>query len=464
MTAPLLFGTDGIRAHISSPILRPENFVRLARILAQRIKQGFFGPVNLNQHPCVVIGRDTRASGLYLEQALLAGLLASGVDCRLLGVLPTSAVASFTRTRDFALGVMISASHNPDHDNGLKLFDPWGFKISEAVERQLEADYFRYDEAILSVSERPGIVQNINDARAHYASMVSSILTGNDDLSGLTLAIDSANGAASGLAREIFSSLGARVTGIGEYAPDLAINRHCGSEAPDNIKNAVINANADLGIAFDGDADRVIFVDEKGNILDGDAVLALIAIDLKSAGSLAQNTLVATVMSSMALDKALEPHDIKVVRTMVGDKLVARAMKENGYSFGGENSGHMIMFPEVTTGDGIASALKLASILKQSAKPASMLTSFFKPTPKILKNLLIDEKLPLDQLPCTKDAINKANTLLQTNGRVMLRYSGTENKARLLVEAPTNQDCERIAKDIGDAFLAELTHRLAHRL
>jgi phosphoglucosamine mutase len=401
----------------------------------------------------VVIGRDTRASGHYLELAITAGLVAAGVDVDVLGVVPTSAVAHFVKSHGAMLGIMVSASHNPHHDNGLKVFDPLGFKITEALERILEEDYQRYDELALVVNEAPGNVRIIDDARAHYAKMV---LKDGDPLDGMTIVIDCAHGAASGLAREIFVAKGAQVISIGDHAPGKDINRDCGSEAPLNLKRAVIAAGADLGIAFDGDADRVIFVDEKGEILDGDAVLALMAIDHQRAGRLARNTLVATIMSNMALDNALKPHGIVVVRTNVGDKLVARAMKEGGFTFGGENSGHMISFPEATTGDGLVSALRLANILKRAARPASTLTSFFSPTPKILRNFVIDEKLPLDRLPRTTKAIADANQILSDNGRVMFRYSGTENKARLLVEAPTDRDCERLAKHIGDIYLAEL--------
>ncbi len=452
MTTPQLFGTDGIRAHSSSAILSPDQLVCLARIFAKRIKEGFFGP---SAYASVVIGKDTRASGLYLEQALLAGFLSAGVDCHVLGVLPTAGVPHFTREMGAALGVMVSASHNPHYDNGLKLFDPFGFKITESQERELEQDYFGYHELAYAVCEKPGALHIVEDAGRRYSDMVMRAFV-SVDLSGLHIALDCAYGAASQLAQHIIEQSGARVSAVGEFAPGKAINLHCGSEAPEKIKSDVVRTRADIGIAFDGDADRVIFVDEHGVSIEGDAILAAIAIDLKADGLLAHDTVVATIMSSIALDNALTPHGIRVVRTSVGDKLVARKMLEDGLSFGGENSGHLIMFPHSTTGDGVLSALKFLSILKKTGRPVSELVSFFKPTPKILKNFSITEKVALNQLPKTMQAIDAMNATLKEQGRVMLRYSGTENKARLLVEASSETECERIVRDIGDEFLAEL--------
>lgn len=458
MTHPKLFGTDGIRTHVTSSILSPENVTRLGHILAKRAHQNFFG-VPKTPATSVVIGRDTRDSGAYLEHALLAGFAASGVDACVLGIVPTAVVAFYTRALNAQLGIMISASHNPYCDNGLKIFDSNGFKIDETQEQQIEQDFFHFYAGDYPVSMQPGVITYGPHAQHDYLSTLKDAFT--PDLAGLTVVIDNANGAASAIARSFFQQLGATIFTLNEHAPGQKINFNCGSEAPDALKQEVVRRGAHCGIAFDGDADRVIFVDEHGNLMDGDAILALMAIDQKARGHLLRDTLVATVMSSVALDRALVPHNIEVVRTAVGDKYVAQAMRDDGYSFGGENSGHMILFPYATTGDAISSACYFLSILKQSKKSASDLVSFFTPTPRVLKNILVAQKLPLENLPKTEQAIAEINLRLSSSGRVFLRYSGTENKARLLVEAQTKTDCERIAEEIGAAFLVELNEKLA---
>jgi phosphoglucosamine mutase len=461
MISSKLFGTDGIRARFDSPLLSPESITRLGEVLGNLLRVKSFSNEEYPQD--VVIGRDTRDSGPDLEAALIAGLSSQGINCHLVGIMPTAAVATLTRHQRAGMGIMISASHNPYYDNGFKIFDGEGFKIPEAIERRIEQHFFHYRPKDYSVTPRPGQVNRINDAKEIYIAQLISSFPSMPDLCGLKLVVDSACGAASVFAKEVFSKFGCDVIPIGEHGPKTRINDGFGSEAPQTLKKAVLAAQAHVGVAFDGDADRMIVVNENGHMLDGDALLALMAIELKRQGRLLKNILTATIMSSIALDKAVAPYGIEVVRTAVGDKLVAEKMREEGFSFGGENSGHIILFPWATTGDGILSALSFLAILKKSGTTASNLMSFFQPTPKVLRNIAIDQKIPLTDLPKTLNAIEAVNKDLKSFGRVFLRYSGTENKARLLVEAPTNMDCERIADHIGNAFCAEITEYGANR-
>lgn len=445
MNSSPLFGTDGIRANINSPHLRPETIARMGQILGKMANQ------SLASNKAIVVGRDSRASGAYLEHALISGILSAGVDCHLIGVLPTAAVAFYTRKIGASLGVMISASHNPYSDNGLKIFDHHGFKINDSMEQLIEAQY--KDFSLAKIPHQPGQLFEVASAKEEYLSLLRSALPENSSMSGLNIVVDCAHGSAHSIAHEIFAHLGANVRMMGDDPDGLNINNGFGSEYPEKIQQEVVRLNAHLGIAFDGDADRVIFIDESGELIDGDAILATIAIDLNNSGMLAKNTMVATIMSSFSMDKALAFHGIEVVRTGVGDKLVAKAMLENGYTFGGENSGHMLLFPKACTGDGIFFALKFLWILKQSNLPASKLVEFFRPTPRILRNIAVKDKIPLEKLPMTNEAIRQANEALKKDfGRVMLRYSGTENKARLLVEAPTREACQKIADEIAYRF------------
>lgn len=453
MTERTLFGTDGIRGNSSTPPLWPEHIAKLGRIIGSMIKDQALS--NEDANPTVIIGRDTRASGLYLEHALIAGLTSTGLNCQLLGVLPTSAVAIATRANRASAGVMISASHNPHHDNGLKIFDAEGFKLQKNQETEIEQRYFSSRDQCL-FSSPPGRVVYDDNASLNYQSLLTKAFLPMK-LNGLRMVIDCAHGAASFVASTVFKTFGADVITIGNAPSGSNINRQCGSEEPSHIKQAVIKHRADFGIAFDGDADRVIFVDERGELINGDAILACFAIELHRTNRLRNNTLVTTVMSSRALDNALAQHNVDVIRTTVGDKFVARMMKDRDFSFGGEASGHLISFPETTTGDGIFSALRYCEILQRAGTNASKLTSFFEPCPQVLKNVVVKHKLPLEQLPKTKALIEEANQTLENYGRVMFRYSGTENTARILVEAATTLECQRIAEEIARQFDDEVT-------
>jgi len=455
MSATKLFGTDGIRGPLTSPMLLPHNITRLGLILGSMVKnQSYYPNLPIFKSSLVTIGRDTRASGLYLESALVAGITAAGVDCELVGIMPTAAVAYQARRAQAYFGIVISASHNPYQDNGIKLFGPDGFKVPEELEQIIEEEFFKHTIFDNHIAPKPGQVINTPEAYLQQKELLISLFSKKSR--SLRLVIDCAHGAASSLAPALFAECGFELRIVGCEPDGQNINRDFGSEAPHRLKSEVLNFQADLGIAFDGDADRVIFADERGDIIDGDALLATLAIHLKQHNLLAKNTLVTTIMSSVALDNALAPHNISVERTQVGDKHVARYMLENNLSFGGENSGHLIMFPLATTGDGILSALKFLEVIYHSARPVSELVSFYQPTPKVLKNILITTKTPLTNLPLTKAAIDQANSKLNNLGRVLLRYSGTENKARLLVEAPTTHECQEIADRIAQEFCSEL--------
>lgn len=449
MTARL-FGTDGIRGPITSSKLAPENMCKLGRVLGALARD--------SGKNSIIIGRDTRASGLYLESALSAGIMASGIDCRILGILPSAAVAHATRRCQSAFGVVISASHNPSSDNGIKLFASDGFKIEEAMENLIEDRFHNFDEKQAYIALTPGQCIDEKGAQEAYLTMLSSSI--HQIQKKLRIVIDCAHGAASGIVPALFSLPDFTLKIIGAHPDGFNINQGCGSEHPQTLKNTVLDWKADVGIAFDGDADRVIFVDEKGEILDGDAVLAVFAKYLKQQGLLQKNTLVSTVMSSVALDRALRPYDIKVERTDVGDKFVARHMVNNNLSLGGENSGHLIMLPNTYTGDGIYFALQFINIISILNKPVSEITHFYQPTPTLLKNIDIIEKIPLTQLPNTEIAIHNANKALENVGRVMLRYSGTENKLRILVEAPSDHQCHLIADRIAAEYHQEVSIKL----
>lgn len=454
MASGKLFGTDGIRGNINFAPMLPENIALIGRVLGLIVRRQaqFFSSSTARE--LIVIGRDTRASGLYLESALLSGISSMGVSSELIGVMPTAAIAQATRQAEACFGVNISASHNAFHDNGLKIFDSKGFKIDEDLEKTVEDLYFAGGPQ--EVYTTPGSISYNQEAEERYRNLVLRIWGNTGVLNHMRLALDCAHGAASFVAPKVLGKITPELLVVGNKPEGTNINRGFGSEAPHQIKSATLNFYAHLGIAFDGDADRVIFVDEQGKLIDGDAILATIAIYLKKLGMLAKNTMVSTIMSSVALEQVLSKHNIKVVRTSVGDKYVAQAMQKGGYNFGGENSGHIILFPETTTGDGMLSALMFLKILAESGQSASELVGFFEPSPRLLKNITVSQKMPFSLLPKTKDAIHQANSQLKDQGRVLLRYSGTENKARLLVEATSEEECQRIVEEVAKEFSNEI--------
>lgn len=451
MSTTKLFGTDGIRGHIHDEKLRPDYIMRLGQTVALLAHE------EKKSRPSITIGRDTRASGAYLQQALVAGISSMGVDCYLAGILPTAALALHSRQNDSCFGIMISASHNPCQDNGLKIFDARGFKIDQSLELRIEEIFYRI--LCPKPAQIPGRIIE-HDIVNNYHALVNKILGDGTIFHGLKLVVDCAHGAAFQLAPSLFQRLSCTTTFLGIEPDGFNINKNAGSEAPGHLIETVRKQGADLGIAFDGDADRVVFVDDTGEIIEGDAVLTLFAIHEQKLGRLHKNTVVSTIMSSVALDNALAHYDIKVSRTDVGDKFVAQKMLEQGFSFGGENSGHLLFFPECTTGDGIFSALKFLQLLKDSGQPASTLKQCYTPSPRILTNIQVVRKIDLSELPKTNTAIVQANQNLKGLGRVMFRYSGTENKARILVEAGSMQECRRITNEITQQFTDEMANNI----
>ncbi|MCA9507180.1 MAG: phosphoglucosamine mutase [Myxococcales bacterium] len=450
-----LFGTDGIRGPITSAKLAPENMCRIGRILGGlALKSG---------KNSILIGRDTRASGNYIELALSSGITSTGINCQLLGIIPSAAVAHATQAQGAAFGLVISASHNPACDNGIKFFGPDGFKIELQLEQLIEEQYNNSSILLAPPSPSPGLCIQNESAQQNY---LEALLSGIDRcvLRDKRIVIDCAHGAASFVAPQLFSSLGLDVKIIGASPDGYNINQDVGSEHPKNLEEAVIDFRADLGIAFDGDADRVVFANEKGTLINGDAILALFAIFLQKKSMLENNTLVSTIMSSVALDQALLPLNIKVEKTPVGEIYVARDICQNNFTLGGENSGHLIMFPHTYTGDGIYFALQLIEIICSSARTISELTNFYQPVPSILKNLDVSKKIPLSELPSTSRLIADSNESLENLGRVVVRYSGTENKLRILVEASSSQKCKNIAQDIAAEYEREARHFLKESL
>jgi phosphoglucosamine mutase len=419
-----LFGTDGIRGRAYEYPIVPEVAFRLGQVVARE-----FGTAEKN---VVVIGRDTRQSGPMLEQALAEGVMDQGGEVALLGVLPTPGVAVVSKQLHAAAGVVISASHNPFEDNGLKVFQGDGWKCDDALEARLEAGL----QAVEAPRSNPvkGRQREVLDAAARYREVARASLSGMD-LRGVKIAVDCANGAACHTTPETLRELGAEVIVIHDRPDGQNINRNCGSTHPEEIQALVRATGAQIGLSHDGDADRLICSDETGAIVDGDEILAMVALDHLQRGALAGKTLVATVMSNLGLDEAVEKAGGRVLRTAVGDRYVLEAMRAHGLNVGGEQSGHLIFRDYATTGDGLIAALQVLRVMKTRQLPLSVLRGVMAKYPQTLLNLKVREKIPLEQLPEIQTALGQAEKTLNGAGRVLLRYSGTEAKIRLLVEA-----------------------------
>lgn len=447
-----IFGTDGIRGHIDSPALRPENFTKLGRVLG--------GVINASdKNKLVFLATDSRSSGDYLQNALALGLCETGINCHFLGVITSGALANLTRNSKASFGFMISASHNPACDNGVKFFDSEGFKISEPEEQMLQQAFNEYEP-----DKNP---ENINRGELlHNHEMVSQyvdFIRSNSNfkfIKPLKIVIDCANGASSFIAQKIFNNPNITVEFLSNQPDGKNINLNCGSEYPALLQDRVTKTKADLGIAFDGDGDRVLFVDNTGTVIDGDACLALFAKYFKQLAMLKNNAMVSTVMSSLSLDQALKPDEISVHKTKVGDKYVARYLLENNLSFGGENSGHLLLLPKSCSGDGLFFAVQFLNLLSFYKQSAQSLVSFYQESPRTLKNILIRKKIPLNEMPRTQKRVQKVEETLGEQGRVLLRYSGTEAKLRILVEAQNQEQCQKLAEDIAQEFLEELNSLL----
>src|SRR5438067_10784898 len=438
-----LFGTDGIRGVANVYPMTGELMLQLGRAVAYLIKSG------PHRHR-VVIGKDTRVSGYMLETALASGICSMGVDVLLCGPLPTPAISNLTNSMRADAGAVISASHNPYQDNGIKFFSRDGFKLPDEQEMKIE-ELIANDELhhLRPTATSIGKAFRIDDAGGRYVVYAKSTFPKELTLEGVTIVVDCGHGAAYRVAPEVFSELGAKVITIGAEPDGKNINKGFGALHPETMCKAVLKTGADIGIALDGDADRVIVADEKGRVVNGDAVIAVCGLDLLRRRALPKKTIVSTVMSNLGLDQCVAKAGGRVVRTRVGDRYVVEEMRRNGYSFGGEQSGHLVFLEHATTGDGTVAALALMSVMVQSGKRVSELDRVVDVNPQALLNLAVREKPELGSLPSVMGAVREAEKKLGKEGRVLVRYSGTEPKVRVLVEGPDKKRIEGFASDIA---------------
>ncbi len=435
------FGTDGIRGRTNVGVMTAVTAMKVGQAAGTYFLRG------AHRHR-VVIGKDTRLSGYMLENAMVAGFTSVGMDVILVGPMPTPAVAMLTREMRADVGVMISASHNPYEDNGIKLFGPDGFKLSDEDEYAIEA--LLDQELALAASEDVGRARRIEDARGRYIHALKASLPYNVRLDGLRIVVDCANGAAYHVAPSVLWELGAEVIAIGVEPNGKNINAGVGSTHLDAIKDKVREVRADIGIALDGDADRLIVVDEKGQTVDGDQIMALIGSTLAARGALRGGGVVATVMSNLGLERYLATQGIDLIRTAVGDRNVLEAMREGGYNVGGEQSGHMILTDHGTTGDGTVAALQVLAALIASGKPASETLHLFDPVPQLLKNVRFAGGKPLE-VQAVRDVIAGAEAQLAGKGRLVIRPSGTEPVIRVMAEGDDAAEVESLVDRICDA-------------
>ena len=435
------FGTDGIRGRTNAGVMTAATAMKVGQAAG-----AFFlrGP---HRHR-VVIGKDTRLSGYMMESAMTAGFTSVGMDVVLLGPIPTPAVAMLTRSMRADLGVMISASHNPFEDNGIKLFGPDGYKLSDEDELAIES--LLATEVPLADASEVGRARRIDDARGRYIHAIKASLPDNVRLDGLRIVVDCANGAAYNVAPSVLWELGAEVIAIGVEPNGRNINLNVGSTSLQALKDKVREVRADIGIALDGDADRLIVVDEKSQAVDGDQIMALIGSQLHRQGKLKGGGVVATVMSNLGLERHLAAQGLTLERTTVGDRYVLERMREGGFNLGGEQSGHMILADHATTGDGTIAALQVLAALVESGKPASELLHQFDPVPQLLKNVRFAGGKPLDN-QAVKDAIAHAENQLSGRGRLVIRPSGTEPVIRVMAEGDDADEVQQIVDTICDA-------------
>jgi phosphoglucosamine mutase len=451
-----LFGTDGIRARFGEPPLdRPTVTALAAHLAATLLERGGNGHA-----PQVVLGGDTRESTPEICGWLAAGLTAGGVGVRYAGVIPTPGVAFLTRQLGAAAGVVVSASHNPYPDNGIKLLDPRGFKWSDADEAALEirlATDAGLSETSATDGQEPVLEPTVEpELRERYLRHLAATVPGDRPLAGLKVVLDAGNGAASTYAEEIFSRLGAEVVLL-HAAPDgRNVNEGCGSTAPEEMAARVVAERADLGAAFDGDADRSILADERGEVRDGDAILYLWATCLNRAGKLQPARIVATTMSNLGLERALAAEGIGIERCGVGDRYVVEALRREGILLGGEQSGHIIQMDLASTGDGLLTAIQMASLRQQEGRPLSALLAGFRRYPQVLVNVRVARKVPFKDLPGVTLAARAVEDRLGDDGRLLLRYSGTEALARVMIEGPEQGTIDALARELAEVIRGEL--------
>ena len=439
-----LFGTDGVRGVANIDPMTTEMAMQLGRAAAFVFKNG-----GKRRHR-VVIGKDTRLSGYMIENALVAGICSMGVDVLIVGPLPTPGIAFLTSSMRADAGVVISASHNPYQDNGIKFFSNTGYKLQDELELQIEDLIInhRLDE-LRPIADEVGKAYRISDAIGRYVVFLKNSFPKDLDLQGLRIVLDCAHGAGYKVAPAVLTELGAEVVPIGVNPNGTNINEGCGSMHPEVMAEKVREYRADLGIALDGDADRVIFVDEKGATVDGDHIMALCGTELIKSGQLKKKTVVATVMSNMGLDIAMKRAGGQVVKTAVGDRYVVEEMLKNGYNLGGEQSGHMIFLDHNTTGDGILSALQVLAIIQRSGKPLSELAQVMTSLPQVLVNVKVRKKSDLTKIKPIKEVMDQVDSELGENGRLLVRYSGTEALLRVMIEGENQSRIETMAEQVA---------------
>jgi phosphoglucosamine mutase len=441
------FGTDGIRGRANSHPMTPEVALRVG-LAAGRL----FMSSDDRRH-LAVIGKDTRLSGYMIEPALVAGFASAGMDVLTFGPLPTPGVAMMTRSMRADIGVMISASHNAYLDNGIKLFGPDGYKLSDAVELKIESMMDEDLGAGLAPADRLGRVRRIDDSQARYVEIAKASFPKGLSLQGLRIAVDCANGAGYKVAPTTLYELGAEVFAVGVEPNGLNINADCGSTHPQTLAGAVLKHQAHIGIALDGDADRVIICDETGQVVDGDQIMALVALDWARRGLLVGGGVVATVMSNLGLERALNAAGLTLERTKVGDRYVMERMREGGFNLGGEQSGHIILHDHATTGDGLMSALQVLAVLVESGRPMSELAKQFDTVPQLLENVRYASGKPLEDAG-VKAAIAEAETRLAGQGRLLVRPSGTEKLIRVMAEGDDARLVKAVVADVVAALKA----------
>ena len=459
-----LFGTDGIRGIANQEPMTSETSLRLGRAIARVVggdgaakpARGALGRKRTHRRR-ILVGKDTRLSGYMFETALASGICSMGADVLLVGPLPTPAVAFLTRSMRADAGVVISASHNPYQDNGIKFFSSDGFKLPDEWERRME-EMVRSGahDAHRPVAAEIGKAHRIADALGRTVDFLKSTFPAHLTLEGLKIVVDCANGAGYRVAPEVLGELGAEVVPVAVEPDGTNINRDCGSVHPHKARAALREHGADLAVCLDGDADRALFIDEKGDLVDGDEVLAMCAVEMKRAGRLPTGAVVATVMSNMGLDVALRGHGIEVLRTGIGDRYVVEAMRRHGHNLGGEQSGHLVFLDHNTTGDGCLTALQVLALMTEREKPLGELRRIMGKLPQVVVNVPVREKRPLSELVQVQARITESEHLLDGRGRVLVRYSGTEPLARVMLEGESEDEIRRLAQGIAEAIESNL--------
>ena len=446
-----LFGTDGIRGVANRYPMTTQVAVRLGQAVAQHFTQKRRAP-RAGHRPMILIGKDTRLSGYMFESSLAAGITSMGVDVLLVGPLPTPGISFLTSGMRADAGIVISASHNPYEDNGIKIFGPDGFKLPDAEEAVIEGLFFSEEEPQTASGARIGRIRRIDDATGRYIVFVKNTFPNSLTLEGLRIVLDCANGAAYKVAPIALRELGAEVFTLGVTPDGTNINAECGSLFPQAAATRVHETRADVGITLDGDADRAIFVDEQGKVVDGDTIMALVAMSLHEQGLLRSDSIVSTVMSNIGLELSLKKRGIRLERADVGDRYVVGAMRAGDINFGGEKSGHLVFLDHSPTGDGLIAALQVLAIMQRTGKSLSELCRSITLFPQVLVNLKVREKPPLESLDLFQAQVREIEEMLGEEGRVLVRYSGTESKARVMVEGPRQDLVETMAHQLADTL------------